>query len=281
MEHETKLLQGDLFDVPEPSFLSASPSLTASLYENITQEAVEVQDGNFDPRQVADSRKPVLIRGSQTREWPLFKGGAFGLDGSEVEARRVPSILGILPSIGAEVQDEPEFVNWNGESDDQSKKSQLWVRQPSDYPREEATWRSNTFDGPAYGYTSTEELHLGAMAKLHGFHLFRAKDPVVPGSQDLKANLQLWMSQAGVTARTHFDTHHNFFVQLAGTKQVLLAPPAAADALRIYPRHHASRRQSQVPMAALAGQPLDEALDAVTVSMDHVQQSMAIVNDLE
>ena len=92
---------------------------------------------------------------------------------------------------------------------------------------------------------------------------------------------QLWLAQRGVSVRAHLDYHHvplpeartdggadgdlsvvtpartrsippprlkpsqNFFVQLAGTKQVLIAPPSAHDAFRLYPRHHTSQRQSQ------------------------------------
>ena len=34
-----------------------------------------------------------------------------------------------------------------------------------------------------------------------------------------------WISSAGVVAPQHYDTYHNFFVQLKGAKRFLLGPP--------------------------------------------------------
>jgi hypothetical protein len=53
----------------------------------------------------------------------------------------------------------------------------------------------------------------------------------------------LWLSHPGVVAQTHYDTQHNVFVQVQGTKRFLLFPPSAE--LYSYPNIHRSYRQSQ------------------------------------
>ena len=58
----------------------------------------------------------------------------------------------------------------------------------------------------------------------------------------------MWIGAPGVTTNAHFDTVHNFFVQLRGLKRFrLIAPtPHAIGALRLHSKLHTSRRQSQV-----------------------------------
>ena len=58
----------------------------------------------------------------------------------------------------------------------------------------------------------------------------------------------MWVGAPGVTTNAHFDTVHNFFVQLRGAKRFrLIAPtPHAIGALRLHSKLHTSRRQSQV-----------------------------------
>jgi hypothetical protein len=56
----------------------------------------------------------------------------------------------------------------------------------------------------------------------------------------------LWLSHPGVVAQTHYDTQHNVFVQVQGTKRFLLFPPGTE--LYSYPNIHRSYRQSQVPL---------------------------------
>ena len=54
----------------------------------------------------------------------------------------------------------------------------------------------------------------------------------------------LWLSHPGVVAQTHYDTQHNLFVQVVGSKRFLLFPPGTE--LYSYPNIHRSYRQSQV-----------------------------------
>jgi len=48
----------------------------------------------------------------------------------------------------------------------------------------------------------------------------------------------LWLSSKGVRTHTHFDSDHNLFVQLLGTKRWYLYPPGAGPQLCPYPRLH-------------------------------------------
>lgn len=56
----------------------------------------------------------------------------------------------------------------------------------------------------------------------------------------------IWMGHAGVTAHTHYDRSHNFFVQIYGTKRFILFPPSQAESLYLYPALHPHYHQSQI-----------------------------------
>lgn len=59
---------------------------------------------------------------------------------------------------------------------------------------------------------------------------------------------RLWLSPPGVVAQTHYDTQHNVFAQIRGSKRFLLFPPETE--LYSYPNIHLSHRQSQVHLEA-------------------------------
>jgi len=54
----------------------------------------------------------------------------------------------------------------------------------------------------------------------------------------------MWLSHPGVVAQTHYDTQHNVFVQVLGSKRFFLFAPKTE--LYAYPNIHRSYRQSQV-----------------------------------
>ena len=54
----------------------------------------------------------------------------------------------------------------------------------------------------------------------------------------------MWLSHPGVVAQTHYDTQHNVFIQIHGSKRFLLFPPS--EELFQYPNIHRSYRQSQL-----------------------------------
>lgn len=51
-----------------------------------------------------------------------------------------------------------------------------------------------------------------------------------------------WGSHPGIVSQAHYDQTENIFVQLAGRKRIILAPPAAWRSLRLFPALHASYR---------------------------------------
>eukprot|EP01112_Ceratiomyxa_fruticulosa_P011645 TRINITY_DN3178_c0_g1_i1.p1 TRINITY_DN3178_c0_g1~~TRINITY_DN3178_c0_g1_i1.p1 ORF type:complete len:217 (+),score=50.42 TRINITY_DN3178_c0_g1_i1:681-1331(+) len=63
-------------------------------------------------------------------------------------------------------------------------------------------------------------------------------------NQGVSSNL--WIGAGGVTAHAHYDSFHNFFVQLYGKKKFLLSPPSQWESLQLYPRLHPFYRQSQL-----------------------------------
>jgi len=64
------------------------------------------------------------------------------------------------------------------------------------------------------------------------------------GGTSTKTNV--WIGSTGAKARMHFDSSPNVFVQVAGRKTVLLAPPTRAASAYLYPRLHPAHRQAQV-----------------------------------
>jgi hypothetical protein len=57
--------------------------------------------------------------------------------------------------------------------------------------------------------------------------------------------VSLWLGQAGVGAHAHYDAYDNVFVQLAGRKRFIIAPPDAWRVVRPFPLLHPSHAQAQ------------------------------------
>ena len=72
--------------------------------------------------------------------------------------------------------------------------------------------------------------------------------------------MQLWVGTQNVTTKLHMDVFDNFYVQLAGKKQFLLADSAKAGAARLYPISHANARQSQLNLTSRAAHSLAKRL---------------------
>lgn len=63
--------------------------------------------------------------------------------------------------------------------------------------------------------------------------------------------LFLWLSGADVRPAIHFDSDHNFFVHLNGSKKFVLFPPWEWENLYLYPRIHPSWHKSQLSFDAV------------------------------
>jgi len=56
----------------------------------------------------------------------------------------------------------------------------------------------------------------------------------------------VWFAGPNVSAALHYDPHHNFFVQVFGTKRFLLLSPSAWASVYLYPFYHPHDRHSQL-----------------------------------
>jgi jumonji domain-containing protein 7 len=65
-------------------------------------------------------------------------------------------------------------------------------------------------------------------------------------SNVIQVQIDAWFSGDGVTAETHYDTMHNFYTVIQGSKTFQLSPPAAHSRMSLYPTLHAAYRQVQV-----------------------------------
>ena len=97
----------------------------------------------------------------------------------------------------------------------------------------------------------------------------------------------MWIGAAGTTTLAHYDSYHNFFVQLQGSKRFFLMPPSAAEALYTFPRLHPSYRQAQLDLTLSMDSSRDRAMLEPFPRMKRLLQAAAntpvgaLVVDLE
>lgn len=174
------------------------------LLMDITRRRVEVQNGDFDPQRIAAARQPLLMRGSQVGTWPCFANGSW-------EARHLYERLeGIRPK-GVSVQPG----HWEHVNYDDAKvglPDVLREMQPDLFdPRvSDPLVRDDVFgDGPAFGYASSV-LEAPLSPSLRGSERHAVRE----GARPPAAKHVLWLGQAGLTARAHYDEDHNFLTQV-------------------------------------------------------------------
>ena len=73
-------------------------------------------------------------------------------------------------------------------------------------------------------------------------------------------SVNLWAGR-DVVAEMHYDAHHNVFAQCRGSKRFVLAPPAAALPLRLYPEAHPQNRHTQLHIDASGAAEEGETLE--------------------
>jgi len=85
------------------------------------------------------------------------------------------------------------------------------------------------------------------------FAFLRAKTDIVKHVQSLvqdtvirkKLTANVWIGKAGVQATAHYDSVHNVYIHLAGTKVLRLLPPSAVQYLQVHGRMHPYACQSR------------------------------------
>lgn len=55
----------------------------------------------------------------------------------------------------------------------------------------------------------------------------------------------LWLGQPGVSVTLHYDTNDNTYIQLHGSKRIILLPPSAARHVYLHPVHHPHNGQAR------------------------------------
>lgn len=70
--------------------------------------------------------------------------------------------------------------------------------------------------------------------------------PQQPTEEEQLVRFALWMGSKGAYTNAHYDSVHNFYLQIYGTKRFFLFPPAALEELYLFPRVHPNARQSRI-----------------------------------
>ncbi len=99
-------------------------------------------------------------------------------------------------------------------------------------------------------YYFTRPMRMGNMRPLRPYF---DPSPLQVTSEEFETchppEINFWMGGPNVVrTSTHYDSLHNFFVQLHGQKTFTLHPPCAADALKVFPHLHPQSRKSKVAL---------------------------------
>ena len=187
--------------------------------------------------QLAARREPAVLRGTLVSSWPALRSWhQKGL------CERVPVFGG------------PVFLGNDSlfyhEHRDPSKKPWVRLEEPLRTPLNMTCAEfiaALDEQGARHPYMYVSAPLRGAMADLPSLDQL-----LVPEVVARAGSTNLWLGR-GVTAAMHYDGHHNIFVQLIGRKKFLLAPPAAALQLRLFPEPHPRDRHAQPRRPATSG----------------------------
>jgi hypothetical protein len=122
-----------------------------------------------------------------------------------------------------------------------------WTGQLSSFERAYlAVNETSQAESDSASQNGTQSHYDSALAS--GWNMLTVVDPALEGSISYDdATLwdpSLWLSHPGVCSQLHYDTQHNFYVQLQGLKKFVLFTPK--QEICPYPNIHRSYRQSQV-----------------------------------
>jgi hypothetical protein len=232
-------------------------ALSNEWFTKNTDKISEVQWNTSTMEFVSKSRYPLLIKSTILKTWPMFNwdlldiansSHKFTLDGTRWQPQPV-FVLGRDRDKGGMLgssRDHPlSYTNVSVmqflQSTFDPKTFLYWTGELSAW--EESTGTVTNTD------TVSNKTAIGEI--FDDWRDFRIRDEGIKISSDEQAQggddlwrPMLWLSHPGVVAQTHYDTQHNVFIQVQGTKRFLLFPPTTN--LYSYPHIHRSYRQSQI-----------------------------------
>eukprot|EP00050_Salpingoeca_kvevrii_P012430 m.22511 g.22511 ORF g.22511 m.22511 type:complete len:441 (-) comp4010_c0_seq2:32-1354(-) len=172
--------------------------------------------------------KPFIITGSPADQWPAAGWTVARL------AQLLPSRLDVRSSDSSA---SPVF-RYASKAAPGEHRTMSWTQLVQ---AAEAAATGTTPAPALYFSTSLDDAAFAAVAAEIG-----SPTPFLTRSQAARHELHLWAGTAGASAALHYDTSHNTFVQLSGTKTFYLLPPAAHFDARPFPVGHRHDRQSQL-----------------------------------
>eukprot|EP00054_Salpingoeca_dolichothecata_P023232 m.154117 g.154117 ORF g.154117 m.154117 type:complete len:425 (-) comp24620_c0_seq1:192-1466(-) len=190
---------------------------------------VEWKDGILD--ELERERQPVLLKNAPSNDWACHQW--------------TPSYLrNHVPAVQVKLQKDDSTFFYHAEN-------QPWS--PDAVPRyEEKILESEDFFEQFLSDHKTGKHHMYASGPLvevvPPFLQAQLGPQEIFSLDDDSVTANVWLSGDNVTAWTHYDTSHNFYIPLFGQKVFHLLPPSAAPSLRLHPSFHHLYRQTQVDM---------------------------------
>jgi len=174
---------------------------------------------------LARERAPRVLTGSPAARWPAASWGS--------------AQLAALDALGAAyVSEAPAFTHWDADAP-LARRRPLLGRPPPH--RAEQTTAAELLERCASGAGGgTRRYFSGPLPSAHAGQLGDTAAFAVGGAKVYAP--QLWIG-CNTSARLHYDSQHNFLLQLVGRKRVRLLPPSEAYKLRMHPHPHPSYRQ--------------------------------------
>lgn len=194
--------------------------------------------------------RPRVLRSAAAASWrERWNLGALAAEPLQVTAKRSPSPSFMYVAEGRRDTLLPDLSAPQGEVEVTLSAAELVAAVRSGGP-------------PFYYFTSpVEALAPSLLERAPGWEQLAAPTDAPPSGRPW---LQLWTASAGAFTQAHYDVADNYFVQCDGVKEFWLWPPAAADALHVFPDAHPRARKAQrdVVAALAAASPADARAEA-------------------
>jgi hypothetical protein len=228
------------FEAAENLSSKRPPSLSKDINISLTRvKEIEWSSDDGFLSGVVKKGKPVLIRNAPVKSWDIMRWDLLNIAKS-----------GFILNASRHKKDDSVFV-LSGERD----KGGMLGTGASNVAYVDVYLKDfldGLFDKDSYLYwTGSSSVWEKAGARVsgdssNGWEILKVVEPTINISlQDANIwNPMIWLSHPAVVAQTHYDTQHNFFLQVLGKKRFFIFP--LDSELYPYPNIHVSYRQSQM-----------------------------------